>query len=62
MNATFLNIGLFLGAPAADFDRMVWAARLAGAFFLADDYVDTGKMLDRIPGFKQAATGNGVRF
>ncbi|THU86527.1 terpenoid synthase, partial [Dendrothele bispora CBS 962.96] len=40
------------GAPAADFDRMVWGARIAGIFFLADDYIDSGKMLDRIPGFK----------
>ncbi|THG97347.1 hypothetical protein EW026_g4628 [Hermanssonia centrifuga] len=46
-------------APAADFDRMVWGARIAGVFFMADDYVDSGKMLDRIPGFKKAATGNG---
>ena len=48
------------GAPAADFDRMVWGARIAGVFFLADDYIDSGKMLDRIPGFKKAATGTGV--
>ena len=48
------------GAPAADFDRMVWGARIAGVFFLADDYIDSGKMLDRIPGFKKAATGAGV--
>ena len=50
----------FTGAPAADFDRMIWGCRMAGIFFLADDYVDSGKMLDRIPGFKKAATGNGV--
>ena len=47
-------------APAADFDRMVWGARIAGIFFLADDYIDSGRMLDRIPGFKHAATGSGV--
>ncbi|TFK64027.1 terpenoid synthase [Pluteus cervinus] len=47
------------GAPAADFDRMVWGGRIAGIFFLADDYVDNGRMLDRIPGFKKAATGEG---
>jgi hypothetical protein len=41
---------------------MVWGARIAGIFFLADDLVDTGKMLDRIPGFKKAATGEGVCF
>lgn len=39
---------------------MVWGARIAGIFFLADDYIDSGKMLDRIPGFKKAATGEGV--
>ena len=50
------------GAPAADFDRMVWGGRIAGIFFLADDYIDSGKMLDRIPGFKKAATGTGVCF
>ncbi|EIM88906.1 terpenoid synthase [Stereum hirsutum FP-91666 SS1] len=44
------------GAPAADFDRMVWGARIAGIFFLADDYIDSGKMLDRIPGFKAVCT------
>lgn len=32
---------------------MVWGARIAGIFFLADDYIDSGKMLDRIPGFKK---------
>lgn len=47
----------FTGAPAADFDRMVWATRVGGVFFLADDYIDSGKMLDRIPGFKKAASG-----
>lgn len=41
---------------------MVWGGRLAGVFFLADDYVDSGKMLNRIPGFKQAATGTGVSY
>lgn len=46
-------------APAADFDRMVWGARLAGIFFLADDYIDSGKELERIPGFKRAAEGTG---
>lgn len=45
-----------IGAPAADFDRMVWGARIAGIFFLADDYIDSGKMLDRIPGFKAVCT------
>jgi hypothetical protein len=39
---------------------MVWGARLAGIFFLADDYVDCGKEMERIPGFKRAAEGNGV--
>ncbi|KAJ7482246.1 terpenoid synthase [Mycena galericulata] len=47
------------GAPASDFKRMVWGARIAGIFFLADDLIDSGKMLERIPGFKQAATGEG---
>lgn len=51
----------FAGAPAADFDRMVWATRIGGVFFLADDYIDSGKMFERIPGFKKAATGTGVR-
>jgi len=51
---------LAIGAPAADFDRMVWGGRMAGIFFLADDYIDSGKMYDRIPGFKKAATGTGV--
>ena len=46
---------LFVGAPAADFYRMVWGARIAGVFFLADDYIDSGKMLDRIPGFKMVS-------
>ncbi len=41
---------------------MVWGARIAGVFFLSDDLVDSGKMLDRIPGFKQAATGEGARY
>jgi hypothetical protein len=50
------------GAPAADFDRMVWGARFGGVFILSDDYIDTGKMLNRIPGFKKAATGTGVCF
>lgn len=40
---------------------MVWGGRIAGIFFLADDYVDSGGMVERIPGFKQAATGSGVR-
>lgn len=52
----------FSGAPAADFDRMVWGGIIGGIFFLADDYIDSGKMLNRIPGFKKAATGTGVRF
>ncbi|KAF8507401.1 terpenoid synthase [Gautieria morchelliformis] len=47
------------GVPAADFDRMVWVGRAAGIFFLADDYVDTGRMVHRISGFKRAATGTG---
>ncbi|KIM35562.1 hypothetical protein M413DRAFT_32419 [Hebeloma cylindrosporum] len=57
----FMNLAGFSTwcAPAADFDRMVWGARISGIFFLADDYIDSGKMLDRIPGFKQAATGTG---
>ncbi|KAJ3558602.1 hypothetical protein NM688_g821 [Phlebia brevispora] len=57
----FMNLAGFSTwcAPAADFDRMVWGARIAGVFFLADDYIDSGKMLDRIPGFKKAATGTG---
>lgn len=33
---------------------------MASIFFLADDYIDSGRMLDRIPGFKKAATGTGV--
>jgi hypothetical protein len=52
----------FKGAPAADFDRMVWGGIMASIFFLADDYVDSGRMMDRIPGFKAAATGTGVSF
>jgi Delta6-protoilludene synthase len=59
-HVSFVPCSNFLGAPAADFDRMVWGARIAGIFFLADDYIDSGKMLDRIPGFKAAATGTGV--
>ncbi|CAL1709886.1 unnamed protein product [Somion occarium] len=57
----FMNLAGFSTwcAPASDFDRMVWGARIAGIFFLADDYIDSGKMLDRIPGFKKAATGEG---
>ncbi|KAF5343069.1 hypothetical protein D9758_011143 [Tetrapyrgos nigripes] len=57
----FMNLAGFSTwcAPAADFNRMVWGARIAGIFFLADDYIDSGKMLDRIPGFKTAATGTG---
>ncbi|KAE9386861.1 terpenoid synthase [Gymnopus androsaceus JB14] len=47
-------------APGADFDRMIWGARLAGIFFLADDYIDSGKELDRIPGFKKAAEAPGL--
>lgn len=39
---------------------MVWGGRIAGIYFLADDCVDTGKVLDRIPGFKKAAEGEGV--
>ena len=46
--------------PAADFDRLVWGVRITGVFFISDDYIDTGRMLDRIPGFKHAATGAGV--
>ncbi|KAK7683855.1 hypothetical protein QCA50_013233 [Cerrena zonata] len=57
----FMNLAGFSTwcAPASDFDRMVWGGRIAGIFFLADDYIDSGKMLDRIPGFKKAATGEG---
>ncbi|KAF8516476.1 terpenoid synthase [Gautieria morchelliformis] len=42
------------GAPAADFDRMVWGTRFIGVYFLAGDYLDNGKMQNRIPGFKKA--------
>ncbi|KAJ7482242.1 terpenoid synthase [Mycena galericulata] len=57
----FMNLAGFSTwcAPASDFKRMVWGARIAGVFFLADDLMDSGKMLERIPGFKQAATGEG---
>jgi hypothetical protein len=48
------------GAPASDFNRMVWIARLGGVFFLSDDYIDSGKEFNRIPGFKRAAEGHGV--
>lgn len=48
-------------APAADFDRMVCVGRLMGALFISDDYLDNGKMFDRLSGFKKVATGEGVR-
>lgn len=51
---------IIIGAPASDFDRMVWGGRIAGIFFLADDHVDNGGQYNRIPGYKKAATGTGV--
>lgn len=50
----------YVGAPAGDFARMVWGGRLFGSLFMADDLLDSGKMLGRIPGFKEAARGEGV--
>ena len=49
-------------APASDPDRLVWGSRLTSILFLSDDYIDSGKMMDRVSGFKQAASGEGVRF
>ncbi len=39
---------------------MVLACRAVTVTFFTDDVIDSGKMFDRIPGFKQA-TGSGVR-
>ncbi|KAF9066974.1 isoprenoid synthase domain-containing protein [Rhodocollybia butyracea] len=46
--------------PSADFDRMVWAGRITGIFFVLDDYVDNDKDLSKIPAFKQAAEVPGL--
>ena len=54
-----LSINPLQAAPAADFERLVLASRIVTATFLTDDVIDSGRMLDRIAGFKQA-TGNGV--
>ncbi|KAF9050932.1 hypothetical protein BDP27DRAFT_1373540 [Rhodocollybia butyracea] len=49
-------------APGADFNCMIWVARLCGIFFLADDYIHVHKKSDRISGFKRAAEAPGLEF
>uniref|UniRef100_A0A0W0FP99 Terpene synthase n=1 Tax=Moniliophthora roreri TaxID=221103 RepID=A0A0W0FP99_MONRR len=58
----FMNLAGFSTwcAPATDFNRMIWSTCIGGMFFLANDYIDSGKMLEQIPGFKQVATGTGL--
>ncbi|KAF9046973.1 terpenoid synthase [Rhodocollybia butyracea] len=46
--------------PGADFNRMIWAARLTGIYFLTDDYMDVDNQFDRISGFKRAAEAPGL--